>query len=82
MGFVFYVLGVITVAAGIFWAFTVLAVPVSEDTNGLAIFGRLIIAAPGLGVVFGGLLLLAIGSALNKLERIARNTEPNRVGGR
>lgn len=76
----FRILGYVTVALGLAWVAFVLvapsgAAPVSADPGSYAgvVLARLILVGPGLGLVFTGLLMLAIGKALLLLDRIAVN---------
>ena len=84
MAFLFYILGWLSVLGGLAWAGYLLynqmnaaSVPMQVDavmtymnTVGFSII------APGLSLLFTGLLLLAIGGALSRLDEIAYNTRP------
>lgn len=78
----FRILGYVAVALALAWAtlvmFGPLAIPVGSDASSYyagVYLGRLIILAPCGALLFTGLLMLAIGKALQLLDRIARNTE-------
>ncbi|RYE59902.1 MAG: hypothetical protein EOP20_03925, partial [Hyphomicrobiales bacterium] len=72
----FRVFGGLAVLIGLVWTALVVAVAfsaspapaIAPDT-----IGRAMAAAPGIGLIFSGLLLMAIGEALWHLERIARS---------
>ncbi|WP_375597601.1 hypothetical protein [Devosia sp. Naph2] len=68
MSYIFSTLGLITLAMGILWSAIVLSQP------GPATMAKVLAAAPGFSTVFGGLMLLAIGTALYRLGQIAKNT--------
>ena len=76
MAFVFYVIGGLVVTIGAFWSVLVVlsASQMPQPGSGMAIFAALLAAMPGLGTVLSGLLLLAIGSGLGKLDQIIENT--------
>lgn len=68
MSFIFSGLGLLTVALGVLWSAIVVSQP------GPATMAKVLAAAPGFATVFGGLMLLAIGTALYRLGQIAKNT--------
>lgn len=68
MYYVFYVLGALTFLVGAAWTGLLLA-----NAQGISI-AIVVAAAPGLTFMGSGLGLLAIGSGLNYLRKITRNT--------
>jgi len=79
--FTFRLLGYIAIALGLAWTAFVLVGPASvglssapPDFYAGLYLGRLFVVAPGAALVFLGLLMMAIGKALQLLDRIARNT--------
>lgn len=80
MTVVFYILGSVVMAAGGLWVFLTIA-NAARSSNQMASVAALIVAAPGFSVMFGGLLLLAIGAVLARLDRIATNTARTSTGG-
>jgi len=70
---IFYLLGFLTIGVGglsVWRAFS----SVAERSNDYATVGALLGSTSGLSVVFGGLLILAIGGVLGRLDRIVENT--------
>jgi hypothetical protein len=82
MAYLFYVLGWLSVLAGGAWlAVVVTAASRSSALAGGdqyasagAMLGLLAVGTPALGVLFGGLILLAIGGGLARLDGILRHS--------
>ncbi|MGV8831691.1 MAG: hypothetical protein ACOH2N_06940 [Devosia sp.] len=78
MSYVFTVLGWVSIIAGGAWVgITANATRSIDQTGpyaGAASFGAMMAMAPGFGLMFSGLLLLAIGAVVWRLARIDRNT--------
>ncbi|KRA42062.1 hypothetical protein [Devosia sp. Root635] len=78
MSYVFSLLGWVTIIAGGAWVgLTVRAMRSIDQTapySGAASLGAVMAVAPGFGLMFSGLLLLAIGAVVYRLARIDRNT--------
>ena len=79
MAVVLYLLGWLAVLGGGGWAALSLSTSVAEalrrgGAEPLPSLLALAIATPGLGMMLGGLLLLAAGGVLTRLDRIVRNT--------
>lgn len=68
----FTTIGGIIVAIGIAWCGLVVLQP--GDNTGYAIMAKFIAMTPGMAVVGSGLMFLAIGGVLGRLDRIARST--------
>lgn len=81
MAFLFYVLGWLSILGGGAWSGYTLYNGITIQTdqsleNLLKYLGNsgLVVAGPGLWYVFCGLLLLAVGGLLSRLDEIAYNT--------
>lgn len=75
MAFTFYIFGALGVILGIAWSALAMMQPVTDATySSLVLFARLIVVAPGLSLAAGGLLFMAIGGVLSRLDRIVENT--------
>lgn len=78
MSFVFTVLGWVSIIAGGAWVGVTANAARSIDQtgpySGAASLGAVMAMAPGFGLIFSGLLLLAIGAVIWRLARIDRNT--------
>jgi hypothetical protein len=76
MAFVFYVLGWLGILGGGGWVALALYAARNVDQTSpyaeSAVLGSLIAMAPGFSVSFGGLLVLAIGGGLARLDGILR----------
>jgi hypothetical protein len=76
MAFVFYVLGWLGILAGGGWVGLALYAARNVDQTSpyaeAAVLGSLVAMAPGFSVSFGGLLVLAIGGGLARLDGILR----------
>lgn len=68
--------GIITVI-GLAWCGLVMSQP--GDYTGYGIMAKVFAMTPGLGVAGTGLMFLAIGGVLSRLDRIARNTAAGTV---
>lgn len=73
----FTTIGGIVVAIGLAWCAWVLLQP--GETTGYVVMAKALALTPGLGVVGSGLMFLAIGGVLGRLDRIARNSEISAV---
>ena len=68
---VFFVLGALTIGGGAFWVFvTFKATSIQTISEGAV----LLLATPGVGAIVLGLLFVAIGGGLHRLDRILRFT--------
>ncbi|RYE10252.1 MAG: hypothetical protein EOP22_05875 [Hyphomicrobiales bacterium] len=75
MAVIFYILGILLVRGGI-WTAAIAAQPLPVgEYAGYAMLGRIVAIAPGISVIVGGFLFLAIGRGLNLLYDIARAGE-------
>ncbi|MGB3338286.1 MAG: hypothetical protein WBA73_14020 [Devosia sp.] len=75
MASVFNALGWLAVLIGGAWSGLILFAPrAGAALTGMDVLARLVVAWPGLGLVFSGLFLLAIGGVLSRLDKIVRNT--------
>ena len=74
MAAVFYILGGLVMLLGAAWFATVLGQPLPVGGAGMALIGKTLAATFPLSMMFAGLLLLAIGGVLSRLDRIAKNT--------
>lgn len=76
MSIVFYVIGVLTTAVGGWWLLTALSAlrttAADQTTQGLAVISTLVAAAPGFSVMMSGLVLLALGGVLSRLDSVVR----------
>lgn len=82
MALLFYALGVIGLGLGALFGgisvvATIQAVRWSNATIGYGLAEILMRAAPALWLLLGGLLLLAVGRVIARLDEIARNTAPD-----
>lgn len=71
MSAVFYILGWIATLFGGWWVLGTFSQVGSPVTSGM-VLGIIIAAAPGFSVLATGLVLLAIGGVLGRLDTIAR----------
>lgn len=76
MAAIFYVLGLVSIVLGGGWvAYAIITPPAQTGYDPSVVqLGRLLALSPGVGLIAGGLLLLAIGGVLSRLDRIAENT--------
>ena len=77
MALVFYLLGWLCIVSGGFYTWTLLAngaAPAGEAGSAAANVLLVSLAQPGLTVMMGGLILLAIGGVLTRLDKIVANT--------
>lgn len=72
MAYIFYGMGWIALIAGLGWSLIVASASGHAGLSGYAITTALIVIAPGLGVAVSGMLLLAIGGILARLDTIVR----------
>ena len=81
MAYVFYLVGWLAVLGGGSWGYLTirtagaLAEPApgaAQGANSLANLATLVLIAPSLSIIAGGLIFLAIGAALSRLDAIAR----------
>jgi hypothetical protein len=72
MAYAFYVLGVLVTGGGIWWTVVAYNAASGASPGAAQAFAMLMIAAPGFSVIFAGLILLAIGGGLARLDTIAR----------
>lgn len=76
MAYVFYVLGWLGILGGGGWIALTLQASRNIDPAGpyagAAALGQFVAMAPGFSIMFGGLLLLAIGGGLARLDGILR----------
>lgn len=81
MAFLFYLLGWLAILVGAAWSGYMVYNGVNalsgipDIINYLTTVG-IVLAAPGLWTLFCGLLLLAVGGSLSRLDEIAYNTRP------
>jgi hypothetical protein len=77
MAIIFYLLGWLCIVSGGFYTWVLItggAQPPDQPGAALSNVMLVSLAQPGLTVMMGGLILLALGGALSRLDRIARNT--------
>lgn len=75
MGLIFWILGLLAIVGGAGWmALTLREALDAGGAGGPGALAAVLLAMPGLSVVFAGLLLIAVGTVLNRLGRIVRNT--------
>lgn len=74
MAALFYVLGGLVMLLGAGWFAIVLGQPLPVEGAGMALIGKTLAATFPLSMMFAGLLLLAVGGVLSRLDRIERNT--------
>jgi hypothetical protein len=82
MALLFYALGVLglglgSMLTGVSVVATIQAVRWSNASVGYGLAEILLRAAPGLWLILGSLLILALGRVLARLDEIARNTAPD-----
>jgi hypothetical protein len=75
MAAIFYIIGALGVLIGLAWAALGWFQPYPVNFGpGADIMARALIIVPGLGVIGSGLVFLAIGGVLSRLDRIVENT--------
>ncbi|RUT34403.1 hypothetical protein EMQ25_00105 [Arsenicitalea aurantiaca] len=77
MVFVFFILGLLGILSGGLLAFVSLLVALRDSGGDMRILMSALVIInllPGLGIMLGGLILMAIGRMLSLLRRIAENT--------
>ncbi|MBN9335387.1 hypothetical protein [Devosia sp.] len=67
----FYGLGIVIILIGAAWCVLIFGQPYSGTSMAMA--GRLMAIAPGISIMGGGLLFLAIGGILGRLDKIAHS---------
>lgn len=75
MSILFYLLGLIGIAFGSWWVASAFANARSAGSGtmtSMEALGTLIAAAPGFSVLMSGLVLLAIGGILSRLDAVVR----------
>ena len=79
MAYFFYALGTVVVLLGLAWSGLIVGQPFAENHLVLAIMAKALALIPGLGVTGSGLLFLAIGGMLHRLDKIARRNAETAV---
>lgn len=74
MAYFFYALGTVVVLIGLAWSGLILGQPFAENHLVLAVMAKALAMIPGLGVTGSGLLFLAIGGMLHRLDKIAHRS--------
>ena len=69
----FYAIGILVSAVGGLWCFAVLRQPRFSD-SGMEALGTFLAMTPGVAVIGSGLLFIAIGAVLHRLDKIVVNT--------
>lgn len=75
MAAILYIVGYLAIAVGLAWATLGFFQPYPVEFGpGAEILSRAIIMSPGLGIIGGGLLFMAVGGVLSRLDKIVENT--------
>lgn len=74
LAIIFYVLGSLVTGAGALWVWISVVAASKTDAGGVGALSGLILSAPGAYAMFSGLLILAVGGVLSRLDRIVENT--------
>lgn len=75
MAVVFYILGWLGMLTGAGWlALTARAAAEGANAPAATAIALMLISTPATGLIIGGLLLIAVGGVITRLNRIARNT--------